>query len=144
MASSAALTTTHLPTLRTLLAEWEQAQPPSTGFQTALDAKVSPESLKEIFVAFRTRPPLPNEAAEKFTASEAEEPVDSTDERAIPGATESIEEGLDKVIAKLGVSEEETNYCRGVSVPSAEPGVFVVHTPGYKVGSKQEDMVLLV
>lgn len=67
MASSATLTTTHLPRLRSLLGEWTKEQPPAKGFSTPLDAvtKGAPAG-KDVIVAFRTRPPLPNEASDKF------------------------------------------------------------------------------
>ncbi|KAJ6488138.1 P-loop containing nucleoside triphosphate hydrolase protein [Mycena vitilis] len=65
MASSASLTTTHLPQLRTILDKWNQTRPPSTGFP---DAHLAESSSKEVIVTFRTRPPLPNEATDKFQA----------------------------------------------------------------------------
>ncbi|EJD43841.1 P-loop containing nucleoside triphosphate hydrolase protein [Auricularia subglabra TFB-10046 SS5] len=111
MASSAALTTTHLPRLRGILEQWRAAQPAFKGFDTEVEAlarKLAATDLengasKDVVVAFRTRPPLPNEAAEKFQAD--------------------------------GGSAEEANqveFCSGITVTSAEPGVFVAHTPGMK------------
>ncbi|KAH7101556.1 P-loop containing nucleoside triphosphate hydrolase protein [Auriculariales sp. MPI-PUGE-AT-0066] len=103
MASSAALTMIHLPRLRVILDEWRAAQPPANGFATSLQ-DVKGKDLKDVIVAFRTRPPLPNEAAEKFQAE--------------------------------GGAEEEAapiEFCSGITITSAEPGVFVTHTPGMNV-----------
>lgn len=68
---------------------------------------------KDIVVAFRTRPPLPNEAQEKFHASESKE--------------EDTPEG--QTTAELSKVE----FCSGVTAASAEPGTFVCHVPGFKV-----------
>ncbi|KAJ7352329.1 P-loop containing nucleoside triphosphate hydrolase protein [Mycena albidolilacea] len=102
MASSATLTTTHLPQLRTLLHKWNQSRPAPTGFQNApLDKNTS----KEVIVAFRTRPPLPEEATDKFQTHS--DPKDAS-------ATQSVE------------------FCAGITALSADPGVFVAHVPGMK------------
>lgn len=104
MASSAALTTTHLAKLRELLAEWEAKQPPAKGFPPRSEESTArgDASQKDVLVCFRTRPSLPDEALTKFgTTGEA-------------GA-------------------EPVEFCAGISVPSAEPGKFVAHVPGMKV-----------
>lgn len=112
MASSAALTTSQLPRLRAILDEWRAAQPPTNGFKSDVDqlaTRLAASSLdggasKDVVVTFRTRPSLPNEAAEKFKADGGNE------------------EDADKV-----------EFCSGITVTSAEPGIFVAHTPGMKV-----------
>ncbi|KAJ7678693.1 P-loop containing nucleoside triphosphate hydrolase protein [Mycena rosella] len=114
MASSATLTSTHLPTLRTILEEWNQKRPATKGFPVPLaELQKSPPSKdasKDVIVAFRTRPPLPNEAAEKFHAD--------------PDAEDAV---LDDA-GKLAPVE----FCAGITVASAEPGVFFAHVPGMK------------
>jgi kinesin family member 2/24 len=119
MASSATLTTTHLPHLRSLLREWESQQPTPKGFTTPVTEKYGNSdvykqdlggNLKDVVVAFRTRPPLENEADEKFTSV----------------GESGSEEGR-------GRGREKVDFCSGISVPSAEPGVFVAHVPGMKV-----------
>jgi kinesin family protein 2/24 len=60
---------------------------------------------KDVIVAFRTRPSLPNEAGEKFHGD--------------PDAEDA--------------SEAPVEFCSGISVISAEPGVCVAHVPGWKV-----------
>ena len=80
--SSAALTTTHLPQLRGTLDEWREKQPapkPFTAGRQDLATRLADENAvgakegKDIVVAFRTRPSLPNEAEEKFHAVETKE-----------------------------------------------------------------------
>jgi kinesin family protein 2/24 len=68
MASSATLTTTHLPQLRIILEKWNQTRTPSTGFS---DIPVAENASKEVIVAFRTRPPLANEATDKFQSQDS-------------------------------------------------------------------------
>jgi kinesin family member 2/24 len=131
MASSAALTTTHLPRLRTLLQEWEQKQPALKGFVTPIkngseDLNDSADGLqitlgdngskqsKDVIVAFRTRPPLENEAANKFKGN--------PDQDAESGA------GGAETVKELGIE-----FCAGISLPNSEAGVFVAHVPGMKV-----------
>ncbi|KAJ7708965.1 P-loop containing nucleoside triphosphate hydrolase protein [Mycena rosella] len=110
MASSATLTTTHLPTLRKILDEWDQKRPAPTGFPVPLvkiqQALPSNNASKDVIVAFRTRPPLPNEAADKFRAH-----ADAIDASADDGPAD---------------------FCAGITVTSTEPGVFVAHVPGMK------------
>lgn len=122
MASSATLTTTHLPILRASLEEWRQKQPAATPFTSPLQdisARLTEgkpegeEPAKDIVVAFRTRPPLPNEAADKFHASEGED--------------DAVGEGEEAAEAP------KVEFCSGVTARSAEPGVFVAHVPGWKV-----------
>ncbi|KAF7305743.1 Kinesin-like protein [Mycena chlorophos] len=106
MASSATVTTTQLPTYRALLEEWENKRAPVKGFSVPL-AELKPltkDASKDVIVAFRTRPSLPNEAAEKFHANPDDE----------------------------NASTEPVEFCAGVTVASAEPGVFVAHVPGMK------------
>jgi kinesin family protein 2/24 len=120
MSSSAALTTSHLPRLRTLLQEWKQKQPPPKGFVTSISINSLADRMdngntqsKDMIVAFRTRPPLENEATEKFQINSDQE-----------GNTSEANIGKDS----------EVKFCAGISVPSAEPGVFVAHVPGMKAG----------
>ncbi|KAJ7213033.1 P-loop containing nucleoside triphosphate hydrolase protein [Mycena pura] len=113
MASSATLTTTHLPTLRTILDEWDQKRLPTKGFPVPLaelQQAASKDASKDVIVAFRTRPPLHNEAADKFHAD--------------PDAKDAP---LDDQGQLLPVE-----FCAGVTMTSAEPGVFVAHVPGMK------------
>ncbi|KAF7330226.1 Kinesin-like protein [Mycena venus] len=102
MASSATLTTTHLPHLRTILNKWNETRPPSSGFS---DAPSTENASKEVIVAFRTRPPPPNEATDKFQPH------------------------LD---AKDASAAETVEFCAGITAISAVPGVFVTHVPGMK------------
>lgn len=117
MASSGALTTSHLPHLRSILDEWKKGQPSPKGFATSvadLTTMVqSKANAKDVVVAFRTRPPLPGEAATKFNVEDATGfgGPDPSDENKAP----SVE------------------FCPGITVTSAEPGVFVAHVPGMKV-----------
>jgi kinesin family protein 2/24 len=69
MASSATLTTTHLPQLRIILDKWNQTRTPSTGFS---DIPIAENVSKEVIVAFRTRPPLPNEKFQSQDSPAAE------------------------------------------------------------------------
>lgn len=121
MASSAALTTTHLPRIRDLLKEWERKQPPTKGFATPTDTKDRDNgqrtSAKDVIVAFRTRPPLENEAADKFKGSLVK------DHQPTGSMTEEIE----------GSNEINVDFCPGISIPSVEPGIFIAHVPGMKV-----------
>ncbi|KAJ7122056.1 P-loop containing nucleoside triphosphate hydrolase protein [Mycena crocata] len=114
MASSATLTTTHLPTLRKILDEWNFKRPATKAFSVPLaDLQQSPpdkDASKDVIVAFRTRPPLLNEAAEKFHAD--------------PDAKDAPEDTNDQPAV--------VEFCAGITVTSAEPGVFVAHVPGMK------------
>ncbi|KAF7798862.1 hypothetical protein EIP86_010089 [Pleurotus ostreatoroseus] len=128
MASSAALTTKHLPQLRTQLEEWRQKQRAPSGFKTPL-SDITTHALqgngelrgKDVIVAFRTRPPLPDEAAEKFQAYEAKDEP-SSDTQVSEGASEGVP----------AVEHTRAEFCAGVTVTDAEPGTFVAHVPGYK------------
>jgi kinesin family protein 2/24 len=66
-----------------------------------------------MIVAFRTRPPLLNEAADKFHAN--------------PDAKEALVDAEGQTAA--------VEFCAGITLTSAEPGVFVAHVPGMKVTS---------
>ncbi|THG94681.1 hypothetical protein EW026_g6839 [Hermanssonia centrifuga] len=128
MASSAALTTTHLPVLRSQLEEWREKQSAISGFSTSL-SDIADNSLnskdarntasKDVVVAFRTRPPLEHEAEEKFKAYETKDTPeqDGTEASSGPATTE----GSCKV-----------EFCPGITVASAEPGTFIAHVPGLK------------
>lgn len=129
--SSATLTTTHLPQLRATLDEWHEKQPapkpftsPMQDFASRLsdDNAVGVKQGKDIVVAFRTRPPLPNEAEEKFHASESKE--------------EATSEG--QTTAELSKVE----FCSGVTAVSAEPGTFVCHVPGFKVRTVKQISII--
>lgn len=121
MASSAALTTTHLPRLRQELEEWRAKQPPSQPFSKPLESietrldedKYNKEHGKDVIVAFRTRPPLEHEAEQKFNANIDDSKQEHPDDNA--------------------VQKEELEFCSGISVGNADPGVFVAHVPGMKV-----------
>ena len=125
MASSAALTTTHLPRLRQELEEWRAKQPPSQPFSKPLDSietrleedKYNKEHGKDVIVAFRTRPPLEHEAEQKFNTN-----------------SEGSKQADDAVHPQdSGTQKEELEFCSGISVGNADPGVFVAHVPGMKV-----------
>ena len=114
------LTTTHLPQLRKVLEKWEKSQPPPKDFSLPL-AEVSntthaKENAKDMVVAFRTRPPLPDEAASKFKGNDEDADKPTSDDT--PSAPELA---------------PEVEFCAGITVASAEPGVFVAHVPGMKV-----------
>jgi len=130
MASSAALTTTHLPRLRTLLHDWEQKQLALKGQQRTGSEDLNGSSAdglqftlgdngsklsKDVIVAFRTRPPLKNEAADKFKGN--------------PDQDAESGEGGAETVKELGIE-----FCAGISVPNSEAGVFIAHVPGMKVG----------
>ncbi|KAJ7803795.1 P-loop containing nucleoside triphosphate hydrolase protein [Mycena olivaceomarginata] len=117
MATSATLTTTYLSTFRTILDEWNLNRlktSPTKGFRVPLvelhQSPPSKDALKDVIVAFRTRPSLPNEAADKFhpDPDAKDAPVDED------GQLPAVE------------------FCSGITVTSAEPGVFVAHVPGMK------------
>ncbi|KAJ7289191.1 P-loop containing nucleoside triphosphate hydrolase protein [Mycena rebaudengoi] len=114
MASSAALTTANLPLFRSIIEEWNGKRPPSTTFASSLETLLQPgtprakSASKDVIVAFRTRPPLPGEADKNFHA-ESDPSADGVGSEAI------------------GVE-----FCPGITVTSAEPGVFVAHVPGMK------------
>jgi kinesin family member 2/24 len=118
MASSAALTTTHLPQLRQELEAWREKQPSAQPFTAPLEDIVSRLNTKgisenhgkDVIVAFRTRPPLEHEAENKFHIS--------------TNADDGGEEG-----------QAITEFCSGVSLANAEPGVFVAHVPGMKAST---------
>lgn len=131
MASSAALTTTHLPRLRAQLEEWQQKQRAPSPFKTLL-SDIATRALqdsggvrgKDVTVAFRTRPPLPDEAEEKFQAYE------SKDEPAAAPSDGQLQEGEGEEVPATEPGKVE--FCAGVTVTDAEPGTFVAHVPGYK------------
>ncbi|KAJ7433736.1 P-loop containing nucleoside triphosphate hydrolase protein [Mycena latifolia] len=96
----------HLPHLRALLGKWNESRPASEGFSS--EVPPAEDASKEVIVAFRTRAPLPNEAA-KFHAD--------PDAKDAPGNAESAQ------------------FCAGITAISADPGVFVAHVPGMKARS---------
>lgn len=123
--SSAALTTQNLPQFREILEKWGAKQKPELEFTSTLPDPNDPERLigkkqsvdavegKDVVVVLRTRPPLENEAADKFgPALEAAGPEDQAETTEENGPVE---------------------FCRGISVVRAEPGTFVAHVPGMKV-----------
>lgn len=122
MASSAALTTTHLPRLRNELEEWRKKQRAPSTFVTPL-SDITNRFLqergevrgKDVIVAFRTRPPLEHEAEEKFKAYEGKDSTADTTEDSAPEEPAKVE------------------FCAGITVADAEPGTFIAHVPGYKV-----------
>ncbi|KAI0821443.1 P-loop containing nucleoside triphosphate hydrolase protein [Irpex lacteus] len=125
MASSAALTTTHLPRLRKELEQWRSKQPPAVPFSSPSQDILSRLALhglqeeqgKDVIVAFRTRPPLEHEAEEKFQVSSVTE---------APSAEEDINEH------KPTDEAHKPEFCPGITLVSGEPGVFVAHVPGMK------------
>ncbi|KAJ7483319.1 P-loop containing nucleoside triphosphate hydrolase protein [Mycena latifolia] len=72
MVSSAILTTTYLLTLRIFFEDWDQKRPVAKGFPMTLgelhQTLPSRDASKDVILAFRTRPPLLNETAEKIHA----------------------------------------------------------------------------
>jgi kinesin family member 2/24 len=117
--ASAALTTTHLPTLRAQVTEWTAKQPARKGFTSAMPADGAhtdgtPEG-KDVIVALRTRPPLAEETS-RFIVPNAD-------------AEDVVAEGAEDA------TPTELEFCSGISVPSAEPGVFVAHVPAMKVSA---------
>lgn len=121
MASSSSLTITHLPRLRDELAQWRAEQPTDSGFKSSLEdisnkltnlnsLTVAPN--KDIFVAFRTRPPVDEEANEKF---------------ALPQSAEESNSG--------NATVQGSAFCYGSTATSAEPGKMVAHVPGMKVSA---------
>lgn len=135
MASSATNTTSNLARFRSLIAEWETKQPPPRVFSSATagaDVPSTGEPLagsqregKDVVVAFRTRPPLPREAEEKFIADPNRVFMDD----------KSAQEKGDGANVNLLVEREvlAVEFCPGISVRSADPGVMVVNVPGMKV-----------
>ncbi|KAH9949281.1 P-loop containing nucleoside triphosphate hydrolase protein [Amylocystis lapponica] len=118
MASSAALTTTHLPQLRAELDGWRQKQEsPNPGFTTSISdialVRESETHSKDVVVAFRTRPPLENEI-DRFQSP----------------ATASSDKPTDSQGEQADVSKVE--FCAGITVTASEPGEFVAHVPGLK------------
>lgn len=131
--ASALVTTSNLARFRSLIEGWEAKQPPVKEFSTPLDAILSSSSpdafntpedannaslitgrdSKEVLVAFRTRPPLPGEAEEKFKAME-----------------EFVYRGGGRKVEK---EDLEVAFCPGLTVRSADPGVVVAHVPYMKV-----------
>ncbi|KAK0213292.1 P-loop containing nucleoside triphosphate hydrolase protein [Desarmillaria ectypa] len=106
MATSASLTltTTQQPYFRDILEEWAVKQPPATGFSMPFeDIANAPRASKDVVVAFRTRPPLPGEATGKLKPTPAD--------------------GEDDVSVEAYI---------GITVKSAEPGIFVAHVSGMK------------
>ncbi|KAI0686703.1 P-loop containing nucleoside triphosphate hydrolase protein [Cytidiella melzeri] len=118
MASSAALTTTHLPRLREELEQWRMKQPLTAPFSSSLhDISCRTDVInpvegqeKDVIVAFRTRPPLEHEAEEKFN---------TTVPSSVP-FTHAIE------------AASKVDFCPGITLTSNEPGIFVAHVPGMK------------
>ena len=165
MSSSAALTTTHLPALRAELDAWraKHRNTPSESesgpaFTTPLADITNrfPSSFagsglenggrdreRDVVVAFRTRPPLGDEAAEKFRAYEGREDGSKREEEGAgdkenENETTDAKDGEDakhvEGAAKGGTEEiEKVAFCAGITVTDAEPGTFVAHVPGYKV-----------
>ena len=128
--SSAALTTTHLPQLRATLDEWREKQPapkPFTAGRQDLATRLADENAvgakegKDIVVAFRTRPSLPNEAEEKFHAVEKKEEAAAAEGQGTKQAEVAAEQPV------------KIEFCSGVTAASAEPGTFICHVPGFKV-----------
>ncbi|KDQ13304.1 hypothetical protein BOTBODRAFT_160588 [Botryobasidium botryosum FD-172 SS1] len=136
MASSAAHTTANLPLFRRLVSEWEAAsqasQPTSQSgkIEPSRDDSFARRSGKDILVAFRTRPPLPEEARCKFTADENIYANSRMNEEVGPQATGAV-------AAEGGTSEApepdlDAEFCPGISVPPGVDGKMVAHVPGMK------------
>lgn len=81
------------------------------------DTGVGRES-KDVIVAFRTRPPLDGEAEAKFEA----------DPNMVVKGTKDTQEA-----SSTEGEQVKVDFCPGISVRSAEPGVMVAHVPGMKV-----------
>ena len=134
MASSAALTTTHLPRLRAELEAWRAKQCAPSPFTTPLEDITNrfPQGHgevrgKDVVVAFRTRPPLEHEAEEKFHAYEAKDAPAAP--RPFLHAHHDENENAENDTPPEPVKAE---FCAGITVTDAEPGTFVAHVPGYK------------
>jgi kinesin family member 2/24 len=125
--ASAAFTTTNLPVLRSRFEEWSAKQPPPRGFTSKLPDAPQVEGIpdgKDVVVALRTRPPLAGEAA-RFSV-----PADAVDDEATKDG-QIVKEG------DLAIPE----FCPGISVPSAEPGVFIAHVPTMKVSTQHSSII---
>ncbi|CAK5281145.1 unnamed protein product [Mycena citricolor] len=123
--ASATFTTTLLPRFRALVEEWTAKHPSSAGFTVPLSdlrSTTSATANKDVVVAFRTRPPLPNEAAEQFQAAAEGHSYEANSEERQRRAGEEV--------AKTQL--EPVEFCAGITVTSAEPGVFTAHVPGMK------------
>ncbi|EED82646.1 predicted protein [Postia placenta Mad-698-R] len=129
MASSSSLTTTHLPRLRDELAQWRAEQPTDSGFKSSLEdisnkltnlnsLTVAPN--KDIFVAFRTRPPVDEEANKKF---------------ALPQSAEESNSDTTNASNSGNATVQGSAFCYGITATSAEPGKMAAHVPGMKTGS---------
>ncbi|EED85294.1 predicted protein [Postia placenta Mad-698-R] len=126
MASSSSLSTTHLPRLRDELAQWRAEQPTDSGFKSSLEdisnkltnlnsLTVAPN--KDIFVAFRTRPPVDEEANKKF---------------ALPQSAEESNSDTTNASNSGNATVQGSAFCYGITATSAEPGKMVAHVPGMK------------
>lgn len=153
--ASALLTTSNLPRFRKMIVDWEAKQTPPTGFSTPLSSlglsslesaagiaqgsdsgMIQGRESKEVLVAFRTRPPLPGEAEEKFQALESMvykgAPLGE-----VAAAQRKQREEEEAELAKI-------KFCPGLTVRSAEPGVVVAHVPAMKVRSNVLHFLILL
>lgn len=157
--ASALLTTSNLPRFRKMIVDWEAKQTPPTGFSTPLSSlglsslesaagiqsrasqgsdsgMVQGRESKEVLVAFRTRPPLPGEAEEKFQALESMvykgAPLGE-----VAAAQRKQRDEEEAELAKI-------KFCPGLTVRSAEPGVVIAHVPAMKVCSNVLHSLILL
>jgi kinesin family member 2/24 len=106
MASSTSWTSSeNLPQFLSLVSEWRAGQSLVQDFAGVGDDAEFEQ--KDVFVAFRTRPPLPNEEKTAFSVSS------------------------DVSVPEPAGSQSE--FCPGISVASAFPGEFYAHVPSLKV-----------
>ncbi|KZT03926.1 P-loop containing nucleoside triphosphate hydrolase protein [Laetiporus sulphureus 93-53] len=129
-ASIAALKASSLPDLQAKVVGWRQKQQPDPGFKTSLtdisNQLTSGNVLdevegKDVYVAFRTRPPLENEFQANFATLESEDEENAED------PTRWSDKG-----SESHAPEKFTIFCPGVTLTSSEPGEFVAHVPGWK------------
>lgn len=153
--ASALLTTSNLPRFRKMIVDWEAKQTPPTGFSTPLSSlglsslesaadiaqgsdsgMVQGRESKEVLVAFRTRPPLPGEAEEKFQSLESMvykgAPLGE-----VAAAKRKQRDEEEAELAKI-------KFCPGLTVRSAEPGVVIAHVPAMKVCSNVLHSLILL
>jgi hypothetical protein len=101
-------TSLNLPQFLSLVSEWRAVQPLAQDFAELEVGDGAELEQTDVFVAFRTRPPLPNEEKAAFTV-----PSDVN-------VTESA-------------GSIQSEFCPGISVASAFPGEFYAHVPSLKV-----------
>ncbi|KAI0087128.1 P-loop containing nucleoside triphosphate hydrolase protein [Irpex rosettiformis] len=105
MASSAALTTTHLPRLRKELEQWRAKQSPALSCSSPL---------QDIYARLDAKDSIEEQGKDKRKKFQA-------------SASASVEDDPEKLDQR-----QKIKFCPGISLASGEPGVFVAHVPGMK------------